>query len=203
MAEILLIVLTALLVVANMGLVWVTTGLLRATKNAAEAAVLNAKTARQEFELRATPLLAVDWKAPRVNGDWLAVEGAIREVGGFPTALHSARVWKSVIRTEDPCQESPPEPVGNETTASMRDVILHGTEYTHAFYCRLPISAFGNLEQRAADGAPVAAINVAVTVSPAISDATKQDWEFSGFVQVVSPRPKSRFAMLSIAPHSV
>ena len=158
------------------------------TWRAASAAKQNAEIAAREFRLLRRPLVTVTWGDPHVVGgavdDGLFLFGAVKEVAGFATTLHSHEANATPVY--DP--STPAVQTGEHST------VLSGEEATQPVVLILtvphwwrdgrPAPSTAALKIRnnhaARDSVVIAVLAFRVVISAADEEATREEWELRG-----------------------
>ena len=156
------------------------------TWRAASAAKQNAEIAAREFRLLRRPVVTVTWGDPHVVGDALFLFGAVKEVAGFATTLHSHEARATLIYD----QSTP------QVQRSEHSTVLSGDVSTQAVVFHLVVpqwlrdgrpdpSATAQtigLSQAGRDSALVAELVITVVISAADEEATREEWQLRGML---------------------
>ena len=165
------------------------------TWRAANAAKQNAETAAREFRLLRRPLVTVTWGDPHVVGDTLFLFGAVKEVAGFATTLHSHKVRATLLYDPD----NPEVQTSEHSTLLSGDVAKQGV----ALVFDVPQWYRDNQPKpsTAAKGAPahqntgnkavIAELVFTVVISAADEEATREEWQLRGML--VYDRTQQRY----------
>ena len=160
------------------------------TWRAANAAKQNAETAAREFRLLRRPLVAVTWGRvdSHVGGDTdsLFIYGAVKEVAGFATTLHSYEVIATPFYDPD----TPEVQRGDRSTLLSGDVAMQAFvlifQVPHWFRDGQPkpstAAKSAPTHQATETKSVIALLVITVVISAADEDATREKWEIRGVI---------------------
>ncbi len=157
-----------------------------ATRRAAIAAEQNTKIAAREFRLLRRPLVALTWDVPDVMGDTLFLFGAVKEVAGFATTLHSYEVRATPLYDPD----TPLVQSQKRSRLLSGDVAKHGVALVFdvpQWYRdgqRKPSTAAKRAPAHQATGnrSVIAELVFKLVISAAYEEAIRDEWELRGML---------------------